>query len=84
MQRHSTLPEAYGKQIEVQASVEDLNNVADLERGHGLDAMKRQYDQQNWFLYDHPQKSEQRWDAPILLPKQDLPQIKPHIVPTSI
>ena len=60
LQRRSTLPEAYGKQIEVQASVEDLNNFYDLERGHGLDAMKRQYDAQNWFLYDHPQKSEQR------------------------
>ena len=60
LQRRSSLPEAYGKQIEVQASVEDLNNFYDLERGHGLDAMKRQYDAQNWFLYDHPQKSEQR------------------------
>ena len=60
LQRRSTLPEAYGKQIEVQASVEDLNNFADLKRGHVLDAMKRQYDAQNWFLYDHPQKSEQR------------------------
>lgn len=60
LQRRSTLPEAYGKQIEVQASVEDLNNFYDLKRGHGLDAMKRQYDAQNWFLYDHPQKSEQR------------------------
>ena len=60
LQRRSTLPEAYGKQIEVQASVEDLNNFYDLERGHGLDAMKRQYDAQNWFLYDHPQKAEQR------------------------
>lgn len=84
LQRRSTLPEAYGKQIEVQASVEDLNNFADLERGHGLDAMKRQYDAQNWFLYDHPQKSEQRWDAPILLPEPERPTWAPGTVPTSI
>lgn len=84
LQRHSTLPEAYGKQIEVQASVEDLNNFADLKRGHGLDAMKRQYDQQNGFLYDHPQKSEQRWDAPILLPEPERPPWVPVTVPTGI
>ena len=84
LQRRSTLPEAYGKQIEVQASVEDLNNFADLERGHGLDAMKRQYDAQNWFLYDHPQKSEQRWDAPILLPEPERPTWAPGTVPTDI
>ena len=84
LQRRSTLPEAYGKQIEVQASVEDLNNFADLERGHGLDAMKRQYDAQNWFLYDHPQKSEQRWDAPILLPEPERPTWVPVTVPTDI
>jgi len=83
-QKHSLLPEAYGKQIEVQASVDDLAKPRDLERGHGLDAMKRQYDQQNWFLYDHPQKSEQRWDAPILLPKQDLPHMNPHVAPSGI
>ena len=83
-QKRSFLPEAYGKQIEVQASVEDLNNFADLERGHGLDAMKRQYDAQNWFLYDHPQKSEQRWDAPILLPEPERPTWVPGTVPTGI
>ena len=84
LQRRSTLPEAYGKQIEVQASVEDLNHSYDLKRGHGLDAMKRQYDQQNWFLYDHPQKSEQRWDAPILLPEPERPTWVPGTVPTGI
>lgn len=84
LQRWSTLPEAYGKQIEVQASVEDLNHSYDLKRGHGLDAMKRQYDQQNWFLYDHPQKSEQRWDAPILLPEPERPTWVPGTVPTGI
>ena len=84
LQRGSTLPEAYGKQIEVQASVEDLNHSYDLKRGHGLDAMKRQYDQQNGFLYDHPQKSEQRWDAPILLPEPERPPWVPVTVPTGI
>ena len=84
LQRWSTLPEAYGKQIEVQASVEDLNHSYDLKRGHGLDAMKRQYDQQNGFLYDHPQKSEQRWDAPILLPEPERPTWVPGTVPTGI
>lgn len=84
LQRRSTLPEAYGKQIEVQASVEDLNHFYDLKRGHGLDAMKRQYDQQNGFLYDHPQKSEQRWDAPILLPEPERPTWVPGTVPTGI
>lgn len=84
LQRWSTLPEAYGKQIEVQASVEDLNHSYDLKRGHGLDAMKRQYDQQNGFLYDHPQKSEQRWDAPILLPESERPPWVPVTVPTGI
>ena len=84
LQRRSTLPEAYGKQIEVQASVEDLNNFYDPNRGHGLDAMKRQYDAQNWFLYDHPQKKEQRWDAPILLPEPERPPWVPVTVPTDI
>lgn len=83
-QKHSFLPEAYGKQIEVQASVDDLAKPRDLERGHGLDAMKRQYDQQNGFLYDHPQKSEQRWDAPILLPEPERPPWVPVTVPTGI
>ena len=83
LQRRSTLPEAYGKQIEVQASVEDLNNFYDPNRGHGLDAMKRQYDAQNWFLYDHPQKKEQRWDAPILLPEPERPTWVPVTVPTD-
>ena len=83
-QKHSFLPEAYGKQIEVQASVDDLAKPRDLERGHGLDAMKRQYDQQNGFLYDHPQKSEQRWDAPILLPEPERPTWVPVTVPTDI
>lgn len=82
-QKHSFLPEAYGKQIEVQASVDDLAKPRDLERGHGLDAMKRQYDQQNGFLYDHPQKSEQRWDAPILLPEPERPPWVPVTVPTG-
>ena len=83
-QKRSFLPEAYGKQIEVQASVDDLAKPRDLERGHGLDAMKRQYDQQNGFLYDHPQKSEQRWDAPILLPEPERPTWVPGTVPTGI
>ena len=83
-QKRSFLPEAYGKQIEVQASVDDLAKPRDLERGHGLDAMKRQYDQQNGFLYDHPQKSEQRWDAPILLPEPERPPWVPVTVPTGI
>lgn len=83
-QKHSFLPEAYGKQIEVQASVDDLAKPRDFERGHGLDAMKRQYDQQNGFLYDHPQKSEQRWDAPILLPEPERPPWVPVTVPTGI
>lgn len=82
-QKHSFLPEAYGKQIEVQASVDDLAKPRDLERGHGLDAMKRQYDQQNGFLYDHPQKKEQRWDAPILLPEPERPTWVPVTVPTD-
>lgn len=83
-QKRSFLPEAYGKQIEVQASVDDLAKPRDLERGHGLDAMKRQYDQQNGFLYDHPQKSEQQWDAPILLPEPERPPWVPVTVPTGI
>ena len=83
-QKRSFLPEAYGKQIEVQASVDDLAKPRDLERGHGLDAMKRQYDQQNGFLYDHPQKSEQRWDAPILLPEPERPTWVPGTIPTGI
>lgn len=83
-QKRSFLPEAYGKQIEVQASVDDLAKPRDLERGHGLDAMKRQYDQQNGFLYDHPQKSEQRWDAPILLPEPEHSTWVPVTVPTGI
>ena len=83
-QKRSFLPEAYGKQIEVQASVDDLAKPRDFQRGHGLDAMKRQYDQQNGFLYDHPQKSEQRWDAPILLPEPERPPWVPVTVPTGI
>lgn len=51
-QKRSFLPEAYGKQIEVQASVDDLAKPRDLERGHGLDAMKRQYDAEHGNAYN--------------------------------
>ena len=84
LQKHASLPEAYGKQIEVKASCDDRAHFNDLERGHGLDAMKRQYDQHNGFLYDHPQKREQRWDAPILLPEPERPTWAPGTVPTGI
>ena len=84
LQRRSTLPEAYGKQIEVQASVEDLNNFADLERGHGLDAMKRQYDAEHGHAYADRQKPSEKWDAPILLPEPERPTWVPVTVPTDI
>lgn len=46
------LPPAFGKQVEIKASVDDLVHFYDLERGHGLDAMKRQYDAEHGNAYN--------------------------------
>ena len=46
------LPPAFGKQVEIKASGDDLVHFYDLERGHGLDAMKRQYDAEHGNAYN--------------------------------
>ena len=84
IQTNSSVPHAYGKQIEVQGKMIDWLRYRSTDFGHGLSIMKERYDQQNGFLYDHPQKSEQRWDAPILLPEPERPTWVPGTVPTGI
>ena len=84
IQTNSSVPHAYGKQIEVQGKMIDWLRYRSTDFGHGLSIMKERYDQQNGFLYDHPQKSEQRWDAPILLPEPERPPWVPVTVPTGI
>ena len=54
-QKYTALPEAYGRQIEVKASRDDLAYFNDIKRGHGLDAMKRQYDAEHGHAYGHRQ-----------------------------
>lgn len=46
------LPPAFGKQVEIKASGDDLVHFYDLNRGHGLDAMKRQYDAEHGNAYN--------------------------------
>ena len=46
-----SLPEAFGKQVEVEATAEDWARFLDMERGHGLDALKEKYDAQYGHMY---------------------------------
>lgn len=84
LQKYASLPEAYGKQIEVKASRDDWAHFNDLKRGHGLDAMKRQYDAEHGHAYADRQKPSEKWDAPILLPEPERPTWVPVTVPTDI
>jgi extracellular phospholipase A1 len=84
LQKYASLPEAYGKQIEVKASRDDWAHFNDINRGHGLDAMKRQYDAEHGHAYADRQKPSEKWDAPILLPEPERPTWAPGTVPTSI
>lgn len=83
-QKYTALPEAYGRQIEVKASRDDLAYFNDIKRGHGLDAMKRQYDAEHGHAYADRQKPSEKWDAPILLPEPERPTWVPVTVPTDI
>ena len=83
-QKYTALPEAYGRQIEVKASRDDLAYFNDIKRGHGLDAMKRQYDAEHGHAYTDRQKPSEKWDAPILLPEPERPPWVPVTVPTGI
>ena len=84
LQKYASLPEAYGKQIEVKASRDDWAHFNDINRGHGLDAMKRQYDAEHGHAYADRQKPSEKWDAPILLPEPERPTWVPVTVPTDI
>jgi len=84
LQKYASLPEAYGKQIEVKASRDDWAHFNDINRGHGLDAMKRQYDAEHGHAYADRQKPSEKWDAPILLPEPERPPWVPVTVPTGI
>ncbi len=84
LQKYASLPEAYGKQIEVKASRDDWAHFNDIKRGHGLDAMKRQYDAEHGHAYADRQKPSEKWDAPILLPEPERPTWVPVTVPTDI
>ena len=84
LQKYASLPEAYGKQIEVKASRHDWAHSNDINRGHGLDAMKRQYDAEHGHAYADRQKPSEKWDAPILLPEPERPTWVPVTVPTDI
>ena len=84
LQKYASLPEAYGKQIEVKASRDDWAHFNDINRGQGLDAMKRQYDAEHVHAYADRQKPSEKWDAPILLPEPERPTWVPVTVPTDI